>query len=80
MDEVLMDFLKLREADDKVKQDPVAETYLGECPRMESPADVVAVLDSNISSVSDSMNSPNPANVLQTQSGYFTLGSPSAWL
>lgn len=41
---------------------------------MESPADVVAVLDSDISSVSDSMNSPNPTNVLQTQIGCFTLG------
>lgn len=50
--------------------------YLGEGPRMESPADVVAVLDSDISSVSDSMNSPNPANVLQTQIGCITLGLP----
>lgn len=43
---------------------------------MESPADVVAVLDSDISSVSDSMNSPDPANVLQTQIDCFTLGPP----
>lgn len=43
---------------------------------MESPADVVAVLDSDISSVSDSMNSPDPANVLQTQIGCLTQGLP----
>lgn len=41
---------------------------------MESPADVVAVLDSDIASVSDSVNSPDPANVLQTQIGRFTQG------
>lgn len=41
---------------------------------MKRPADVVAVLDSDISSVSDSMNGPNPANVLQTQIGCFALG------
>lgn len=33
---------------------------------MKSPADVVTVLDSDVSSVSDPMNSANPANVLQT--------------
>lgn len=43
---------------------------------MESPADIVAVLDSDISSVSDSVNRPNPANVLQTQICYLTLGLP----
>lgn len=57
-----------------------SETYLGESPRMESPANVVAVLDSHISPISDSMNCPNPANVLQTQIGFFTPESPSAWL
>lgn len=36
---------------------------------MESPADVVAVLDPDVSSVSDSVNRPDPANVLQTQRG-----------
>lgn len=41
---------------------------------MKRPADVVAVLDSDISSVSDSMNGPNSANVLQTQIGCFALG------
>lgn len=46
---------------------------------MESPADVVAVLDSDISPVSDPMNSPNPANVLQTDiNRMFHPGSPSA--
>ena len=43
---------------------------------MESPADVVAVLDSDISSVSDSMDSPDPTNVLQTQIDCFTPGVP----
>lgn len=43
---------------------------------MESPADVVAVLDSDISSVSDSVHCPNPANVLQTQICCLTLGLP----
>ena len=43
---------------------------------MESPADVVAVLDSDISSVCDSMNSPDPANVLQTEKGCVTQGLP----
>ena len=41
---------------------------------MEGPADVVAVLDSDVSSVSDSMNSPDPANVLQTQTGRVSGG------
>lgn len=50
--------------------------YLGEGSGMESPADVVAVLDSDIASVSDSMNSPDPANVLQAQIACFTLGLP----
>lgn len=36
---------------------------------MESPANVVAVLDPDISSVGDSVNRPDPANVLQTQRG-----------
>jgi len=57
-----------------------ASQYLCQCPRMESPADIVAVLDSDVSSVSDSMNCPDPANVLQTQIGCFTLGLLSAWL
>lgn len=39
---------------------------------MESPADVVAVLDSDVSSVSDSVNRPDPANVLQAQIDCFT--------
>lgn len=48
---------------------------------MESPADVVTILDSDISSVSDPMNSPNPANVLQTNiNRLFHPGSSSAWL
>lgn len=41
---------------------------------MKGPADVVAILDSDVSSVSDSVNSPDPANVLKTQRGSFTLG------
>lgn len=40
---------------------------------MESPADVVAVLDSDVSSVSDPVNGADPANVLQTQKVLFHL-------
>lgn len=52
---------------------PLAGAHLGEGPGVESPADVVAVLDSDVSSVSDSVNRPDPANVLQTQIDCFTL-------
>lgn len=48
--------------------------YLGESSWVESPADVVAVLDPDVSSVSYSMNSPDPTNVLQTQTSCVTLG------
>lgn len=40
--------------------------YFGESSRVESPADVVAILDPDVSSVSYSMNRPDPTNVLQT--------------
>lgn len=52
---------------------PLARAHLGEGARVESPADVVAVLDPHVSSVSDSVNRPDPANVLQTQRGGFSL-------
>lgn len=45
---------------------------------MESPADVVAVLDPHVSSVGDSVNRPDPANVLQNTERQFEPGSPSA--
>lgn len=47
----------------------VAGAHLGEGAGVESPADVVAVLDPHVSSVCDSVNRPDPANVLQTQGG-----------
>lgn len=53
-------------------KNPFVNPYLGQGPWMESPADIVAVLDSDIASVSDSMDSPDPANVLQAQRGRFT--------
>lgn len=48
---------------------PLADAHLGEGTGVESPADVVAVLDPHVSSVGDSVNRPDPANVLQTQRG-----------
>lgn len=42
---------------------------------VERPPDVVAVLDSHVSSVSDSVHGPNPANILQKQNGGVMLDS-----
>lgn len=47
---------------------------------MESPTDVVAILDSDVSSVSNSMHGPNPANILAKQNGAVTLDSLSVGL
>lgn len=46
-----------------------AEADLCERSWVESPPYVVAVLDSYVSSVSNSMHGPNPANILQKQNG-----------
>lgn len=47
---------------------------------MESPTYIVAILDSDISSVSNSMHSPNSADILHTQNGSVMLDSPSVGL
>lgn len=58
----------------------LAEAYLGERSWVESPTYVVAILDSDVSSVSNPMHSPNPANILQKQNGGVTLDSFSIGL
>lgn len=63
-----------------LKGDLVAEAYLGKRSWMERPPYIVAVLDSDVSSVSDSVHSPNPANILHKQNGGVTLDSPTAGL
>lgn len=54
-----------------------AEADLGERSWVEGPPYVVAILDSYVSSVSNSMHGPNPANILQKQNGGVTLDSLS---
>lgn len=54
-----------KDANVALKSDLLAEAYLGERSWVESPTYVVAVLDSDVSSVGNSMHGPNPANILQ---------------
>lgn len=74
--------MKVHRKDDNLalKSDLLAEAYLGECSWVESPTYVVAILDSDVSSVSNSMHGPNPANILQKQNGGVTLDSLSVGL
>lgn len=73
--------MKIPPKDDNIalKQD-LAEAYLSECSWVESPTYIVAILDSDVSSVSNSMHSPNPANILHKQNGGVMLDSPSVGL
>lgn len=59
--------MKIHRKDDNLalKSDLLAEAYLGKRSWVESPTYVVTILDSDVSSVSNSMHSPNPANILQ---------------
>lgn len=74
--------MKIHRKDDSLalKSDFLAEAYLGERSRVESPTYVVAILDSDVSSVCNSMHGPNPANILQKQQGGVTLDSLSVGL
>lgn len=57
-----------------------AEAYLCERSRVESPTYIVAILHPDVSPVSNSMHSPDPANILQKQNGGITLDCPSVAL
>lgn len=85
MDNCFLESLKkmtIRRKDENLvlKSDLLAEAYLGERSWVESPAYVVTILDSDVSSVCNSMHGPNPANVLQKQNGGVTLDSLSVGL